>query len=228
MNKIAIIPARGGSKRILNKNIYNLNGVPLIAHTVRQAIEFGDFDGIYVNSDSDEILECAKEYGAIPYKRPSDLAIDTSRVLDVAKSQIKDMNLDKHDELALLLPTCPLRTHEDIRQAYNIFSDHNKKKQVVSMTEYEKPPEQAFVIENGLLVRQFPDGYSSRSQDHLASYRYNTAIIISTMEIFLEQRDIVGDVSIPYIMPFERSIDIDYQYQMDMVECMMKNEKNTH
>ena len=152
--------------------------------------------------------------------------MDTSRVLDVAKSQIKDIGLKEHDELALLLPTCPLRTCEDIRNAYNTFSNHGKERQVVSMTEYEKAPEQAFVVDSGSLVRQFPSGYSSRSQDHSASYRYNTAIIFSTVKIFLEQSDIVGENSIPYIMPFERSIDIDYQYQMDMVECIMGNTKN--
>jgi len=226
MNKVAIIPARGGSKRIPNKNIYNLHGLPLIAYTIRQAIEFGDFDAIYVNSDSGDILKCAEKYGAIPYQRPPELGVDTSRVLDVAKSQIKDIGLKEHDELALLLPTCPLRTCEDIRNAYNTFSNHGKERQVVSMTEYEKAPEQAFVVDSGSLVRQFPSGYSSRSQDHSASYRYNTAIIFSTVKIFLEQSDIVGENSIPYIMPFERSIDIDYQYQMDMVECIMGNTKN--
>jgi CMP-N-acetylneuraminic acid synthetase len=222
MNRIAIIPARGGSKRIIGKNLYNLCGLPLIAHTTQQAIEWGNFDKIYVNSDSNEILELAKKYGAIPYKRPEELAIDTAKVLDVIKEQIVSMQLDESDELVLLLPTCPLRNSDDIDSAYNIFIENKKQKQVVSVAEYEKAPEQSFIIRNGVLTRQFPDGYSSRSQDHFASYRYNTAIIISTVKIFMHQEDIVGIDSIPYIMPFERSIDIDYQYQMSLVELIMK------
>jgi CMP-N-acetylneuraminic acid synthetase len=223
MNRIAIIPARGGSKRIVDKNIYNLCGLPLIAHTIQQAIEWGNFDKIYVNSDSDKILETARKYGAIPYKRPDELAIDTAKVLDVIKEQIVSIQLNDSDELVLLLPTCPLRNSDDINSAYNIFIENKKTKQVVSVAEYEKAPEQAFIIKNKVLTRQFPDGYSSRSQDHSASYRYNTAIIISSVEIFMLQKDIVGIDSIPYIMPFERSLDIDYQYQMSLVELIMKD-----
>ena len=225
MNRIAIIPARGGSKRIVDKNVYNICGIPLIAHTIQQAIEWGNFDEIYVNSDSDTILETAKKYGATPYKRPAELAVDTAKVLDVIKEQIESLELNDSDELVVLLPTCPLRNIDDINSAYNIFVDNKKQKQVVSVAEYEKAPEQAFIVKNKVLTRQFPDGYSSRSQDHSASYRYNTAIIISSKKIFMLQNDIVGIDSIPYIMPFERSLDIDYQYQMNLVELIMKDNK---
>lgn len=223
MNRVAIIPARGGSKRVKGKNILKIHGTPLLAYTINQAHAWGKLDEIYVNSDDSDILECAKQYRAEPYSRPKELAVDTAKVIDVIKEQISSLTFSNDMELIIMLPTCPLRTVEDIEEAYRLFVDNGRAHPVVSMTEYEKAPEQAFFInKEGILELKFPEGYSSRSQDHGPSYRYNTAIIITTTGLFLEQSDIVGSSSIPYVMPYERSIDIDYIYHVQLIELIMK------
>lgn len=224
MKRIAIIPARGGSKRVKGKNILKIQGKPLLAYSIDQAKECGKFDEIYVNSDDSGILDCAKAYHATPYLRPSELAVDTAKVIDVIKEQIVSLSLSDNVEIAILLPTCPLRTAEDIENAYHLFIENERAHPVVSMTEYEKAPEQAFFVNSeGVLQLKYPKGYSSRSQDHGPSYRYNTAIIITTAGLFMKQSDIVGSDSIPYIMPYERSIDIDYGYHVQLVDLILGN-----
>lgn len=228
MRRVAIIPARGGSKRVKEKNILKINGTPLLAYTINQAQAWARFDEIYVNSDDPDILECAKQYRATPYQRPKELAVDTAKVIDVIKEQIGSMGFAEDVDIAILLPTCPLRTVEDIEGAYRLFEKNQRTHPVVSMTEYEKAPEQAFFInEKGVLERKFPKGYSSRSQDHGPSFRYNTAIIITTAGMFMKQSDIVGDKCLPYIMPYERSIDIDYDYHVQLIELIVKNSCKT-
>lgn len=225
MKRIAIIPARGGSKRIIGKNLYMINGLPLIAHTIVAASAWGKFDHIYINSDEDKILDCAEQYGAEKYIRPYQLAVDTAKVIDVIKEQINTLALQDDIEIAILLPTCPLRTLEDIENTYKLFIENGSANSVISVTEYEKAPEQAFYInKQGALQRKFPGNYSSRSQDHSEAYRYNTAIIYTSAGLFRKHTDIVGSSSIPYIMPYERSIDIDYDYHIRMVELIMKQE----
>jgi CMP-N-acetylneuraminic acid synthetase len=222
MERIAIIPARGGSKRLTNKNIYEINGIPLIGYTIIAGLKWDKFNDIFVNSEDATILKCAQEYGAKPYRRPGELGGDSIKVLDVVKEQISTMQLPSETEIAVLLPTCPLRTEADIENAYSLFVKNNSLNSVVSMTEYEKAPEQAFFVnEKGLLQRKFPSNYSSRSQDHSAAYRYNTAIIYTTAGLFMKQDDIVGSASIPYVMPYERSIDIDYEYHIKIIELIM-------
>ena len=96
---------------------------------------------------------------------------------------------------------------------------------MVSVTKYEKSPEQALLInEQGRLYPKYPDQYTSRSQDHGHAYRYNTALIFNTAGAFAKQKDIVGLNSIPYVMPFERSIDIDYAYHIELVEILLKQQ----
>lgn len=222
--RIAIIPARGGSKRFPGKNLFEVQGIPLLAYTIIQAKQWRKFDKIYVNSDSSQIIDCAEEYDAIPFRRPTDLAVDTAKVIDVIKNQIQSTDLNGNVEIIILLPTCPLRTVEDIEAAYQLFISKGSTNQVISMTKYEKAPEQAFIInDEGRLERRFPHLYSSRSQDLGTAYRYNTAIIVTKVELFLAQTDIVAENSIPYIMPYERSIDIDHECQMSLVELIMKN-----
>lgn len=224
MKIVAIIPARGGSKRVKGKNVVDVCGDPLIARTIKQLKKWGKAGQIYVNSDSAEILSIAEDYGAEPYQRPDELAKDNAKVIDVVKAQILDVGFEDNVDVLIMLPTCPLRSVGDIEAAYDQFVVNNRAAQIVSVAEYEKAPEQALVIQDGVLVRQFPDGYSSRSQDHGMSYRYNTAIIVTNVKLFLDQDDIVGEGSIPYVMPYERSIDIDYPYQMDLVKLICSSE----
>jgi|ETNmetMinimDraft_20_1059909.scaffolds.fasta_scaffold45240_2 CMP-N-acetylneuraminic acid synthetase len=230
MKHIAIVPARSNSKRLRNKNVLEINKKPLIAYTIERALLWGDFDAIYINSEDDNILKIGEKYGAITYKRPIDLAFDTAKVIDVIKEQIHSMCLADDTIITILLPTCPLRTTDDLKAAYSLFVNNHRHNPVVSVTKYEKSPSQSFVINvKGHLVPLYPESYSSRSQDNRDAYRYNCGIIITTVGLFMGQDDIVGISSIPYVMPFYRSIDIDYDYQVPLVEMILRNqEKEVH
>ncbi len=115
MNIIALIPARGGSKRIPHKNIRLLNSHPLLAYSIQSAKDSGIFDGIYVSSDSEEIGKIAEYYGAIWIKRPSEFATDTSPDAEWIAHALKEISCDC---FMILRPTSPFRTGETIKRAW--------------------------------------------------------------------------------------------------------------
>ena len=224
---IAIIPARGGSKRLPRKNLMPILGKPLLAYTIETAQRWGRFHRILVNSEDQEILQVGRQSGAEPYLRPASLSDDRTKVLAVVQEQIRSMplNLEK-TVVGLLLPTCPLMSVEDLDRALALFIEGGGNRAVVSVTQYEKPTEQALVIdEQGRLFPKFPKEYSSKSQDHHPVYRYNTAFVFNTARGILEQKDIVGENSLAYVMPWERSIDIDYDYQVRVVESLLARDR---
>lgn len=220
---LAIITARGGSKRVKGKNLLEINGKPLLWYTIEIAKKCSVIHEVYINSEDQQILNYADQCGAKTYRRPSHLAKDTSKVLEVLQEQIVSMELEADTLLCIMLPTCPLRNMEDMKKSFQIFEKNSFQVPVVSVTQYEKAPEQALIINNdGKLVPKFGNDYTSRSQDHKSAFRYNTAIIFTTAGLILKQNDIVGDGAIPYIMPLDRSIDIDYTDHVNLVESMLK------
>jgi len=220
--RVIIIPARGSSERLHKKNLVHIHGKPLLSYTIRKSQKWNKFDELYVNSEDDEILRCAEDLGAQTYRRPVALATGAAGVIDVVKEQITSMGLAGETIVGILLTTCPLCSIQDLEDAYQLFVKNGCKCPVVSVTKYEKAPEQAFVInDQGKLVPKFPEAYSLKSQYHQDAYRYNTGIIFSTAGVLMNQVDLIGDNAIPYVMPFERSIDIDYSYHVGLVEILL-------
>ena len=225
---IAIIPARGGSKRVKRKNIINIAGKPLISYSIKTALKSGVFDKVYVNSDDDEILSISLEYGAIPYKRPVDYAGDKIYIIDVVKEMIESLEMNKDSSIGVLLATSPLRNTEDICGAYNLFKKKNKKHSIVSVTTYETPIQLAQYKENdGCLQPVFSTEYScsTRSTDHREVYKYNESIIFNNISNILRQDNLIGVKPFPYFMPPERSILIDYPYQLEMIRLILEDRK---
>ena len=139
---LAIIPARGGSKGIKDKNIINLKGKPLIAYTLDAAIESQVFDEIVVSTDSLKIAEISKSFGAkIPFLRPKELASDNAKTVDVIIHVLNyyiNQNIE-FDYFMLLQPTSPLRNSKDIKNAVNLLFEKNANS-VVSVCETEHSP----------------------------------------------------------------------------------------
>jgi len=220
---VVIIPAKGNSTRLRGKNIRNLNGKPLLEYTIRVAEEWGEYTSIYVNSEDDEVLDIASHCGAQPYKRPKKLSENDVMAVEVIKEQVKTLKLKPQDIILLMQVTCPLRKKDDIEKAFKIFQENGMSAPVVSVTEYEKAPEQAFFVnEENRLERKYPKNFNLITQKHKKAYRYNTCMVINTVKGFLKQEDTVGSNAIPYIMQPERSIDIDYDYQFKMAELLIK------
>lgn len=220
---IAIIPARGGSKRCAGKNVAMFKGRPLIAHTIEQAEHSRVFDKIIVSTDDPKVISIAVQYDVQLDNREENLADDVSTVLDVIRNLILKYNIDHGSILGLLQVTAPLREIEDIIESYNLFCSSGKNNSVVSVTQNEFPIELSWKIENDQLKPFFEgsENKSARKQDYTPTYRWNDAVIFDLAGNFMNQnRNLFGNSSIPYIMPPERSINIDYEFQLKLVQLI--------
>ena len=188
MNIIAIIPARGGSKRIPNKNIVSLDGRPLIAYTIIEAKKSSYITRMIVSTDSKDIAEVSKQYGAEVMMRHKELAEDTTPTLDVLKYILKDIDTDC---IILLQPTSPLRKREDID---NVIKLMNSADSVSS-------------------VYQLSDGL----------YKENGAVYGIKKDVIMKQNSLYSNNHLLYVMPKERSIDIDEPIDLKIAEALIKN-----
>lgn len=208
---LAIIPARGGSKGIKDKNIYPLCGKPLIAYSIDAAKQSKYIDEILVSTDSEKIANVAKEYGAsVPFLRPAELASDTSKSIDAIIHAIDTLKTKGSifDILILLQPTSPLRSVVDIDGALEEFSKKSYKS-LVSISEVNDNPILIRTInENGNLQKLLNTDSTIRRQDMKKYYRVNGSIYIN----LIKEVDIntsFNDNIIPFVVPQERAIDID-------------------
>ena len=221
---IAIIPARGGSKSVLRKNFRLLNGKPLIYYTIKVAFKSKYLDRIIVSTEDDEIAKTSRKYGAEVIERPKELAKDETPTIDVIFHVLEILNLKNYnpDIVVLLQPTSPLRKAEDIDNAIKLFLDSNCES-VVSVCEAEHPPYWSFKIEEGYLKRLFENEIlGTRRQDFDETYRVNGAVYISAPQTLREYKSFHCNHTVPYIMPIERSVDIDNEIDFMLAELLVK------
>lgn len=231
MKRICTICARGGSKGVEGKNLKPLLGVPLIAHSLNQAKEAKVFDLIAVSSDSAEILETARRYGAdILVKRPSELASDHAPKVPVIRHCVSIAETDsgmKFDTCVDLDCTSPLRTSEDIKEALNVFESGDFENLVTATPSRRSP--YFNMIEKGRdgkvkLVKNLENSVVRR-QDAPKTYDMNASIYIWKRETLrLEDRLFLPTTQL-FVMPEERSIDIDSDLDFKIVELLMKERK---
>jgi len=224
---IAIIPARRGSKGLPGKNIKLLNGVPLINYTILTALQATSVSRVIVTTDDQEIADTARQCGAeVPFLRPDDLATDSSMAMDVylyTVSQLETLENSKIDSFVALLPTVPLRNANDIDEAIEVF--HKKSADsVISVTEASTPIEwHRKIMENGLLTAYYPHFDAVRNrQDFEKSYVPNGAIYIFKTDRLRITREYYMENTYPYIMPRERSVDIDAQLDFEWAEFLLE------
>jgi CMP-N,N'-diacetyllegionaminic acid synthase len=227
--KIAIIPARKGSKRCPNKNIELIQGVPLFDITIQQAIRL-NFERVIVSTDDLFIIEYVKKKycrnEVIIHERDDSLSNDFITLLQVIQSIIKKYRLKKYYDLYLIQVTNPLRSDNDIKQAEKLYDLNNKNNSVVSVAEMEYPVETTLILnsENKLQLREKVN--TIRKQAFKPSYRWNDGLIIDSVARWLSsERILFGDSPIPYIMPPERSFYIDYPWQLEIIKLLIENNK---
>ena len=223
---LSIIPARGGSKRLPNKNILPLSGKPLVAWTIEAALGSSYIDRSVVTSDSDEILKIGEKYGIGIIKRPKKLALDTSATIDVIKHAIEIIG-NEYDFTVLLQPTSPLRTSKHIDEAIEFLEDR-KAEAVISVCENEHPPLWSNTLPNDLSMKNFlrKDIINKRSQDLPKYYRLNGAIYICKTSKLLEQNTFLIDDNIyAYVMDRKSSVDIDDRLDFLYVYTIINEEK---
>lgn len=223
---IAVIPARGGSKRLPGKNILPLGGKPLISWTINAALNSGVFDRVYVSTDSQEVATIARKAGAlVPFLRPPELALDESSTEDVITHMVDWVEEREGDveTICILQPTSPLRSSLHIIKA-NEQRIQCKSKSVVSVCEVEHPVEWSNVLDTQTLSLE---GFISpvnlkRSQDFPKRYRLNGAIYFIARSLVGDFCGMYGKNSSAYIMDKDDSIDIDTEYDFILAESMVK------
>ena len=157
MKNLAIITARGGSKRIPKKNIKEFCGKPIIAYSIKAALSAGIYDEVMVSTDSEEIAEIAKAHGAaVPFMRSEAASNDFATTADVIAEVLEEYNkLGKHfDSFTCVYQTAPFVTVEKLANAMRLLDGADA---VISVVKFSYPPQRAFVVRNGSLAFQFPE-----------------------------------------------------------------------
>nr|WP_216602115.1 acylneuraminate cytidylyltransferase family protein [Vibrio pectenicida] len=207
---MAIVPARGGSKRLPRKNILEIAGKPLISYTLEAALESKYIDQVLVSSDSNEILDKVSKYESIvAHKRPSHLATDVSSSIDCVINVLEQY--PDVDYVAFLQPTSPLRTHSHIDEAIELLEKKNALS-VISVCECEHSPLWCNTLDSSNLMETFirKEAVGLRSQDLEPYYRLNGAIYITSKSCLIEQKSFFLDEhTYAYRMTREASVDID-------------------
>lgn len=215
---IAFIPARGGSKGIPKKNIKPLGGIPLISHTIREALKCAEIDRVIVSTDSDEIAAVAVESGAeVPFLRPAHLATDQSPGIDPVLHCLEQMKAV--EVLVLLQPTSPFRTSEHIRESLALFQ--KTQSSVVSVSEANKHPAWMYTVDQTMTMQRLMDIDFWRRQDLPKIYCPNGAIYIASREQLVNEKSFLISTTKAYSMSRMHSLDIDTLEDWEYAEYLI-------
>lgn len=224
--RLVIIPARGGSKRILGKNLIDVCGSPIIRYPIEAAIASGLFHEIVVSSDSAEILSFANRIGNITIsKRPKEISGDHSTIFSTLKHEylLKKKNGFEFNEIWLLSATACLLGKSDLVSASNAFQNLDSSKAMLAVTEYEVPVQWAMSIDqnNKLKTTDFTS-LRNRSQDLEKFYHDAGCLAVFSPEVFDLYSDGIPDGNFdPYILDRNRAIDVDNHKDLELVRALV-------
>ena len=222
---LAVIPARGGSKRVPRKNIRSVGGKPLMAYTIESALQSVHLDAVVVTSEDDEILEVAAKYGARCLLRPEKLAMDDTPTIDTTLHVIE--KFPGYDQIVLLQPTSPLRTNLDIDAALEYCSNHDASS-CVSVCKSKYSPSNMFEMLDDLRLQRFIRvdslNESENPQHHNREYyTVNGAIYISCVNLLIESKKFINQNTIGFLMDQENSLDIDSELELEWLAFKLRH-----
>ena len=220
MKNIAIIPARGGSKRIPRKNIRNFGGKPIIAYSIEAALKSGLFDEVMVSTDDHEIAEIAKFYGAeVPFFRSSENSNDFATIYDVISEvteRYKALGVT-YEFTSCIFPTAPFVTAEKLIIAFKKLKDTNSEA-VIPVLEYSYPIQRALLFENSTLKLRWPENLKGRSQDFDKCYHDSGQFYIYRTELYLKKGTTFNMNTIPFFISHMEAQDIDNETDWKLAE----------
>lgn len=234
MNIVAIIPARGGSKGIIRKNLVSFKGRPLIVHSIEHALKSLMVNKIIVSTDDEEIKKVALESGAeVPFMRPAALAEDHVLdwpVFEHCLTYLKETKNYSADLVVHLRPTTPYRKPEWIDEAVKLLLNNPQADSVRSVSKPDKHPYRMFVIAKDgyldpIMKHEHPQPYLLRRQDLPDVYYYNCVIDVTKPATIYDKKSMTGDKIIPYIMDPDEVIDIDAPRDLKIAEALFGGEK---
>lgn len=223
MSNIAIIPARGGSRRIPQKNIMEFMGKPLIAHTIEAALEAQVFDYVMVSTDATHIAEVAQAHGAeVPFLRDQ-YADDFSNVSQVIAYELDRLTEKlglQFDRVCQLMPNCPLRNASDIREGLAFFGRHEASHQISAFQFGWMNPWWAFSLEQGHPKRLFEEATRTRSQDLPELYCPTGAMWIADAQALRQSRNFYADGYQVFVLDWKSALDIDDYADVEMAKAV--------
>ncbi|MBQ9512806.1 MAG: pseudaminic acid cytidylyltransferase [Lachnospiraceae bacterium] len=221
MSTIAIITARGGSKRIPHKNIRNFIGKPVIAYAIDAALKARVFDRVMVSTDDMGIADIAKRYGAeVPFMRSEKTSDDFATTTDVLKEVLTTFEAQgEHFDIACCIyPTAPLLTGERIREAMQLMEEDMATDVVLPVVRFSYPPQRAFMMENDTLTIAYPEFKDARSQDLVPFYHDAGQFYLFRTEFLLQNDNLFsGKLRAMELMETEVQ-DIDTETDWAMAE----------
>ena len=233
MKTLAIITARGGSKRIPRKNIKNFLGKPILAYSIEAAVMSGIFDEVMVSTEDEEIAEIAKSYGAkVPFYRSEKTAGDFATTNDVLLEVIEEYEKrgQKFDMACCIYPTAPFVTSAKIKDAMEKL-EASDADTLIPVVQFSYPPQRAMVIRDELLQFKYLEYIDSRSQDLEKEYHDVGQFYCFKVEPYKKNKKLMLGKILPYVVPEMEVQDIDTESDWQIAEIKyqaMKNNKNTN
>ncbi len=223
---VCLIPAKAASSRLKKKNLLKIRGKELIYYPIKAAQQSNLFDShIWISTESEEIKKVAKKYGANVHLRPEFLAYDPYGVCDVALDFLEaNSHYLEFDNLFILLPTSPMILAKDIQNALKIFCEENVK-YLMSVTEFEHSAYRAVLVKQRRLIPLFEENMKKKTQELEKTYRVNGAITIVNISDFVISKTYYTFPIAVYIMPRERGIDIDTEFDYILAKLIMENDE---
>lgn len=217
---IAIITARGGSKRIPKKNIKEFCGKPIIAYSIRAALDSGIFDEVMVSTDSEEIAEIARAYGAkVPFMRSAKTSDDFATTADVLMEVLERyQEMDRtFDVMSCIYPTAPFVTPQKLQRAYDTLT---KEQAVMAMpvVAFSYPPQRSYVLNGNMLEMQWKENYNKRSQDLEKMYHDAGQFYMYQVEAFVRLKGQMTESIVPVIVDEMEVQDIDNESDWKLAE----------
>ena len=220
MRTIAIITARGGSKRIPRKNIKEFCGKPILAYSIEAALNSGLFDRVMVSTEDAEIAEIAERYGAeVPFRRSEKTSGDFAATADVLLEVLEEYRRrgERFDTLCCIYPTAPFVTAERLREAVRLLEE-NGADSVMPVVRFSFPPQRCVVVKEGCLQFKWPEYARTRSQDLEPFYHDAGQFYCLKEKSFLEQKALVMSKTVPLILSEMEIQDIDTEEDWELAQ----------
>ena len=221
---LGLIPAKAGSTRLAHKNLRVLGDKPLLGWAADAARDTGRFDRLIVSTEDREVADVAERHGLeVPFMRPPELAVDPVEADGVGLHAIEALTSqgEQFDVLAIMLPTCPFRTAQDIVDALDLFLAREEPN-LMSLAPFDHTPFAAVRVDrSGTATPYFPDLFGRSARKHPAAYRPNGAIHVLDTAWFEKSRSYTAGPMFGYVMPRTRSLDIDTEEDLRLAARML-------
>lgn len=220
MRRIAVITARGGSKRIPRKNIRDFCGKPILAYSIEAALASGSFDTVMVSTEDKEIAEIAEGYGAeVPFFRSGRNADDFAATRDVLREVLEEYESrgERFDVMCCIYPTAPFVTAQRLREAAELL-EKNGADSVLPVVRFSFPPQRCVIVKDGAVQFKWPEYAQARSQDLEPYYHDAGQFYCLKVESFREQNVMVMKRTIPLILSEMEIQDIDTEEDWRLAE----------